>query len=101
MDLWFRIRKIKKRFDTSRAGYEYIGVNLTEEQFSDLCMINIIMNSEEGKRVPVFTLVLALKTLGLLKTEFKDDVGDSNANANLNDNRDDSFQRKFGRFLDV
>lgn len=92
--------KKNRRLDTSIEGFERIGVLLTEEQFSDLCTINTIMQSEEFQETPVFAIVLVLKALGLINPQFKDKISNNNGGSNFDKDGYDSLQSKFGRFID-
>lgn len=77
--------------DTSRKALAELGFNLTEEQYRDLVSINIIAN-QEGKNVPVYTILLTLKALGLIKTD-----GSKDDPVNHSDDLYESITMKFGR----
>ena len=100
---WKRKKKPQKRIDTSKEGFEYIGVKLTDEQFSDLLTINFMFLDEAMENnwsIPVFYIVLVLKALGLLKTEIPDNESGSDSDDNTTDNSEKKFERKFGRMID-
>ena len=92
------------RIDTSIEGFEYVGIKLTEEQYEDLCQLNILMKSDDRKDIPVFNIMIVLKTLGLLPVEMMYDKGSecsSNCSTDYSDNNIyNSIQRKFGKFKD-
>ena len=53
-------------YDTSKETLEEVlGISLTEDQFLDLAVINMNMQTEENP-VPVHHVLLILKTLGLI-----------------------------------
>lgn len=86
------------RIDTSIDGFKYVGINLTKQQFEDLCALNmLIMCNENRKNIPVFNTMLVLKTLGLLPPEMINEIGDKQRNGDFNDGSEESFQRKFGK----
>ena len=58
----------KQMFCTGKKDYEDIGIKLTDEQFQDLCNINLLAY-DSLEYIPVHTILLVLKTLGLIKTE--------------------------------
>lgn len=71
--------------DTSLKGFESIGIKISEQQFTDLCTLNMQCNSD-GKSVPVFNTIILLRILGLLPEEMLTDA-----------KRDVSeYERKFG-----
>lgn len=89
--------KRESRVDTSLDGFRYVGIDLTEQQYDDLCELNmLILMSEDRKRIPVFNTMLVLKVLGLLPAEMTiDQAGEKPI-----ENYKDLLQRKFGRILD-
>lgn len=90
-----------KRIDTSIEGFQYVGINLTEQQYDDLSDLNaLILANEHRQNIPVFNIMLALKILGLLPTEMIYDVSNNNTDNNSNENINDTLQRKFGKQID-
>lgn len=81
--------------DTSIDGFRYIGINLTQEQFEDLQTLNLLMTSKDRNNIPVFNIMIALKIMGLLKSETTSECSDNKSNNDF----DDVFQRKFGRII--
>lgn len=51
--------------DTSIKGFAEIGIKITDEQFKDISLLNMVANNE-GKYIPVFNVIMILKYLGLL-----------------------------------
>lgn len=89
------------RIDTSKEGFKYIGINLTEQQFKDLNDLEMLIGmNEHRKKIPVFNMMAALKILGLLPPEMICDVSYDNANDDSNKNIDETLQRKFGKVID-
>ena len=83
------------RIDTSIEGFRYVGINITEQQYNDLCDLNhLIQMNESRKEMPVFNIMLVLKVLGLLPSEMLFEN-----QKNLEENYAESLQRKFGRVL--
>lgn len=100
---WKKKKKVQKEIDTSKEGFEYIGIKLTDEQYSDLVFINnmfLFDSIDQTERYPVFYIVLVLKALGLLKTEIPDNESGNYGNNNFADDLDKEFERKFGRIID-
>ena len=46
---------MKKQFSTSQKDLENIGIHITEEQYSDLCDINLFMKGMPD--IPVYNIV--------------------------------------------
>lgn len=92
-------RKEKKHsktvYDTSIEGYKKIGINLTQEQFDSLCNINMIA-CNDGRNIPVHTILLVLKHLGLLPSELVCEVSDDKAADNAENIRHKEFQQRYG-----
>lgn len=87
-----------KRIDTSIDGYRYVGINLTEQQYEDLCDLNILLiTNKHRKNIPVFNMMLVLKILGLLPPEMVNKECTDSGNNNSNENFKEKFYRKFGR----
>ena len=83
------------RIDASIEGFRYVGINITEQQYNDLCDLNhLIQMNESRKEMPVFNIMLVLKVLGLLPSEMLFEN-----QKNLEENYAESLQRKFGRVL--
>lgn len=89
--------KKAKKIDTSIAGYEHIGIKLTEEQIHDLTMINIMLAGNTGKRTPVHCILLVLKVLGILPPELVSEVCNDEAADNTESVCKDEFEKRFGR----
>lgn len=86
------------RIDTSIEGFRYVGINLTEQQFEDLCALNaLILMNEHRRNIPVFNTMLVLKILGLLPPEMVCDIGNNKADNNTDANINKTLQRKFGK----
>lgn len=88
----------KKKIDTSISGYSYMGVQISQEQLSDLACINTMIRSGALEDTPVHAIILVLKTLGLIPIKVINDESSSDSDDNTDDNFKDCFQRKFGRF---
>lgn len=89
------------RIDTSIDGFRYVGINLTEQQYNDLCDLNmLILADEHRQKIPVFNTMLVLKVLGLLPPEMVTEVKYSQTDNNTNNDFIDRLQRKFGKFED-
>ena len=92
-NLIFRFRKRKKvkpyKVDTSQKGFEYVGIKLSDEQFQDMCNLNLLL-ANDRKDIPVFNMLVLMKVLGLLPSEMmRDNESD--------DSGDDIYERKFGK----
>lgn len=83
--------------DTSIDGFKYVGINLTEEQFEELCDLNVVLMNEQRNSIPVFNIMLVLKTLGLLPPEMVDNESSNNGNGNSTDDFKELFCRKYGK----
>ncbi len=89
------------KIDTSKEGFKYVGINLTDRQYEDLQDLNaLILMNEHRQKIPVFNIMLVLKVLGLLPPEMINEIGDNQSNNNFNDDSDERFQRKFGKISD-
>lgn len=92
---------MSKRIDTSIEGFRYVGINLTEQQYDDLCDLNaLILANEHRQNIPVFNIMLVLKILGLLPLEMINKVCNNQSNNNFNSNSNERLQRKFGKLED-
>lgn len=86
------------KIDTSIEGFKYAGINLTEHQYEDLLKLNVhIITSENGQEIPIFTIMMTLKILGLLPAEMVNNVSGDNCYNNSNNDFPEQFQRKFGK----
>lgn len=56
----------KSKVDTSIEGFKKIGIELTNEQYKELCQLNLELLSIDTKNIPVYGILLVLKTLNLL-----------------------------------
>lgn len=61
--------------DTSKEGFEFAGVKLTEQQYEDMIALNLQMQTH--KNIPVFSMMMLLKILGILPPEMLNNNGDS------------------------
>lgn len=86
---------MKKQFSTSQKDLENIGIHITEEQYSDLCEINLFMKGMPD--IPVYNILLVLKTLGLIPTKVPDQESNKERNSNLDELIKSGFERKFGK----
>lgn len=86
---------MKKQFSTSQKDLENIGIHITEEQYSDLCEINLFMKGMPD--IPVYNILLVLKTLGLIPTKVPDQESNKERNGNLDERIKSGFERKFGK----
>lgn len=92
-----RKKKIKPyHVDTSQKGFEYVGIKLTDEQYQDLCDLNLLWTGNESRKLsPVFHILVLMKILGLLPPEMMCD------NKNTNKQNDKSYEHllehKFGK----
>lgn len=85
------------KIDTTKDGFEYIGINLTDEQYEELCQLNIFAISPERQEIPVFHMMVLLKIIGLLPSEMINDEGRKYSNYNPDDDFIEYLQRKFGK----
>lgn len=74
------------RIDTSIKGFADRVIKVTEEQFEDLCALNLQCGSE-GKYIPVFNMVVLLRILGVLPKEMLIDEPKQDLS---------EYERKFG-----
>lgn len=68
---------MSRRLDTSKEALEKLGIKLTDEQYHNLCMVSL-GSTAEHKNIPVFTILLVLKHLGILPKELTCDNGIEN-----------------------
>lgn len=54
-----------EQFSTFKEDLENIGIHITDEQYSDLCEINLFMKGMPD--IPVYNILLILKTLSSKK----------------------------------
>lgn len=88
-------KKKKEIFSTSKEDFKKIGIELTDEQYDDLCQINLFMMLMPD--IPVYNILLILKTLGLIPTEIPDNEGRNDGDDNSDKNSHEEFERKFGK----
>ena len=88
-----------KTIDTSIEGFRYAGINLSTEQFEDLCNINLQMRSEEN--IPVFNIMVLLKVLGLLPPEMVNEEGDNKGDNNFDDDFENRFEKRYGKRKEI
>ena len=90
---------IDKNIHTSLEGFKYVGINLTEQQYDDLLLLNmLILGSEKRQKIPVFNTMLVLKTLGLLPAEMINDDCANDCNQNPDCDLNCMIQKKFGKY---
>lgn len=66
-----------------------MGIKLSDEQFQDMCNLNLLW-ANDRKDIPVFNMLVLMKVLGLLPSEMmRDNESD--------DSGDDIYERKFGK----
>lgn len=97
--LFKRKKKAKPyRIDTSQKGFEYVGIKLTDQQFKDVCDLNLLW-SDERKDIPAFNMLVLMKALGLLPPEMVCDSRNSDTDNNSSSNIYETLERKFGKII--
>lgn len=97
--LFKRKKKAKPyRIDTSQKGFEYVGIKLTDQQFKDVCDLNLLW-SDERKDIPAFNMLVLMKALGLLPPEMVCDSRNSGTDNNSSSNIYETLERKFGKVI--
>lgn len=97
--LFKRKKKAKPyRIDTSQKGFEYVGIKLTDQQFKDVCDLNLLW-SDERKDIPAFNILVLMKALGLLPPEMVCDSRNSDTDNNSSSNIYETLERKFGKII--
>lgn len=97
--LFKRKKKAKPyRIDTSQKGFEYVGIKLTDQQFKDVCDLNLLW-SDERKDIPAFNMLVLMKALGLLPPEMVCDSRNSDTDNNSSSNIYETLERKFGKVI--
>lgn len=97
--LFKRKKKAKPyRIDTSQKGFEYVGIKLTDQQFKDICDLNLLW-SDERKDIPAFNMLVLMKALGLLPPEMVCDSRNSDTDNNSSSNIYETLERKFGKII--
>lgn len=86
------------RIDTSQKGFEYVGIKLTDQQFKDVCDLNLLW-SDERKDIPAFNMLVLMKALGLLPPEMVCDSRNSDTDNNSSSNIYETLERKFGKII--
>lgn len=96
----FKIKKKVKpyRIDTSQKGFEYVGIKLTDQQFQDVCDLNLLW-SDERKDIPAFNMLVLMKVLGLLPPEMVCDSRSNDTDNNSSSNIYKTLERKFGKVI--
>ena len=87
-------------FDTSKEAWEKIGICLTDEQYKDLCDINLFMASDlkNGEtRMLLHYIMLILKTVGVLPAKEADNEFVNVLTEKTEEERHEELQKKFGR----
>ncbi len=85
------------KIDTSIDGFKYVGINLIEKQYEDLCQLNILFMNEDRKNIPIFNVMVLLKILELLLTEMMYNSRNGDTGNYSDSNVNDTLQRKFGK----
>lgn len=88
-------KKKKEIFSTSKEDFKKIGIELTDEQYDDLCQINLFMMLMPD--IPVYNILLILKTLGLIQIKIPNNESGNDGNDNSAKNSHEEFERKFGK----
>jgi hypothetical protein len=84
-----------KQIDTTINGFKYVGINLTEQQYEDLCDLNaLILMNNNRKNIPVFNIMLVLRILNLLPDNMMTDIDYKKYNDT------ELLQLKFGKIID-
>lgn len=97
--LFKRKKKAKPyRIDTSQKGFEYVGIKLTDQQFKDVCDLNLLW-SDERKDIHAFNILVLMKALGLLPPEMVCDSRNSDTDNNSSSNIYETLERKFGKII--
>ena len=97
--LFKRKKKAKPyRIDTSQKGFEYVGIKLTDQQFQDVCDLNLLW-SDERKDIPAFNMLVLMKVLGLLPPEMVCDSRSSDTDNNSSSDIYETLERKFGKVI--
>lgn len=84
-----------EQFSTFKEDLENIGIRITDEQYSDLCEINLFMKGMPD--IPVYNILLILKILGLIPTEVPDKESGQESNGDSKKRLESEFERKFGK----
>ena len=96
-------KKTKERFDTSVEALRDMGIDITDEQYMNLCTISMLWNVHKEDHSDAYFVILILKLFGLLPTKDVNYSGD-NKPRNDGDNYwlekgdEEWFRRNFGRF---
>ena len=96
----FTKKKIAKpyRIAASQKGFEYVGIKLTDQQFQDVCDLNLLW-LDERKDIPVFNMLVLMKILGLLPPEMVCDSRSSDTDNDSSSNIYETLERKFGKII--
>lgn len=97
--MFFKRKKETKpyRVDTSQKGFEYVGIKLTDEQFQDLCILNMKWQDGYYNMTPEMYILVLMKTLNLLPSEMLYDSGNGSCSNFSDANIKEATERKFGR----
>ena len=94
-----RKKKVKPyRVDTSKKGFEYVGIKLTDQQFQDVCDLNLLWFNER-KDILAFNMLVLMKVLGLLPPEMVCDSRSNDTDNNSSSNIYETLERKFGKVI--
>lgn len=84
--------------ETSKEAYKKIGINLTDEQYQNLCYINLLAQGKDNRDIPIHFILMTLKALGLIPTEQMREIRDSESAQNSEDICKDELQQAVGIF---
>lgn len=86
-----REKENSNKIDTTKEGFEYAGISLTEQQYQDLIALNMQMQLHQD--IPVFSMMMLLKVLGILPPEMVNNNGDNIPESNY----EQWHQRRYGK----
>ena len=81
------------KIDTSKGGFEYAGIKLTEQQYKDMMALNLQMQLH--KDIPVFSMMMLLKILGILPPEMINEH-----NGSFPETSEQWYQHRYGKKKD-
>ena len=70
----------------------------TDQQFQDVCDLNLLW-SDERKDIPAFNMLVLMKVLGLLPPEMVCDSRSSDTDNNSSSDIYETLERKFGKVI--
>lgn len=88
-----------KIFDTSKEAWAKLGISLNQNQYNDLCLINMMFAGDykNDSPIPVHYILLVLKTLGLIGGKEADDQSVNIITEESKQKWDEKFQKTFGK----